>query len=146
MITVTPRPSSTIRRATKYAVDEESRNTVSRGESMATAASASAAFSSVATSTRWANESSCAEIDGSTAPPWVRRAMPWRSSSCRSRRAVIGDTPKRVSTSVTVTAPESRSRSAIADRRASASIGRSERVRLISDSWFVRLTANDQTS
>ena len=94
-------------------------------------------MASVATSTRWANESSCAEIDGSTAPPWVRRAMPWRSSSARSRRAVIGETPKRDSTSVTVTAPASRSRSAMAERRAMASIGRSERLRLISSSFVI---------
>ena len=131
VMTVTPSPRSTILRATKYAVELESRKIVSRGEIIATAASARLALASVATSTRWANESSCAEIDGSTAPPWVRRAMPWRSSSARSRRAVIGETPKRDSTSVTVTAPASRSRSAIADRRAMASIGRSERLRLI---------------
>ena len=106
---------------------------VSRGEISATAASASCDLASVATSTRWANESSWAEIDGSTAPPCVRRAMPWRSSSARSRRAVIGETPKRDSTSVTVITPLSRSMSAIAERRAIASIGRSERLRLILD-------------
>ena len=137
VITVTPRPSSTILRARKYAVLLESRKIVSRGESIATAASARLALASVATSTRWANESSCAEIDGSTAPPCVRRAMPWRSSSARSRRAVIGETPNRDSTSVTVIAPESRSRSAMADRRAMASIGRSERLRLISGSFVI---------
>jgi len=137
VMTVTPSPRSTILRATKYAVELESRNTVSRGEIMATASSASDILASVATSTRWAKESSCAEIDGRTAPPCVRRAMPWRSSSARSRRAVMGDTPKRVSTSVTVTAPESRNRSAMADRRAMASIGRSERLRLISGSFVI---------
>ena len=97
-------------------------NTVSCGLSSSTAASASRALAFVATSTRWANESSCAEIDGSTAPPCVRRATPWRASSARSRRAVIGETPKRLSTSVTVTAPRSRSRSRIAARLAIASM------------------------
>ena len=137
VMTVTPSPRSTILRATKYAVELESRKIVSRGDSIATASSARLALASVATSTRWANESSCAEIDGRTAPPCVRRAMPWRASSSRSRRAVIGDTPKRDSTSVTVTAPESRSRSAIAARRAMASIGRSERLRVISGSLVI---------
>jgi hypothetical protein len=137
VMTVTPSPRSTILRATKYAVEDESRKIVSRGESMATAASARLILACVATSTRCAKESSCAEIDGSTAPPCVRRAMPWRSSSARSRRAVIGETPKLSSTSVTVTAPESRSRSAIADRRAMANIGRSERLRLISSSFVI---------
>ena len=128
VMTVTPSPRSTILRATKYAVELESRKMVSRGESIWTASSARLALASVACSTRWAKESSCAEIDGRTAPPCVRRAMPWRSSSARSRRAVIGETPKRDSTSVTFTAPDSRSTSAIAARRAIASIGRSERL------------------
>ncbi len=64
------------------------------------AASASCAFASVATSTRCMNQSSWAEIDATTAPPCVRRAIPWRSSSARSRGAVMGDTPNRRSTSV----------------------------------------------
>jgi hypothetical protein len=58
VITVTPIPTSTIRRATKYAVDEESRNSVSRGVSASTAASARRALAAVATSTRCAKESS----------------------------------------------------------------------------------------
>jgi hypothetical protein len=58
VMTVTPSPISTMRRATKYVVDDESRKTASRGASMATATSASLAFASVAISTRWANESS----------------------------------------------------------------------------------------
>ena len=40
---------------------------------------------------------SCVETPGRIAPPWVRRTPRWRSSSARSRRAVIGDTPKRSS-------------------------------------------------
>ena len=51
--------------------------------------------------------------------------------------AESADPAARVATSVTVTAPESRSRSAMADRRAMASIGRSERLRLISGSFVI---------
>jgi hypothetical protein len=122
---VSGRPSSRTRWATKYAVDEESRKTLWRGASVATAARASARLASGAVSTRAMNESSWAEIAGSTAPPCVRRARPWRSRSARSRRAVIDEMPKRSSSPPTVTEPVLRSRSTIAARRDSASTGRS---------------------
>src|SRR5204862_623472 len=46
---------------------------------------------------------------------------PWRSSSCRSRRAVIGETPNSASIAATETLPRSTSRSAMSRRRSSAS-------------------------
>src|SRR3954469_3162283 len=94
----------------------------------ATAASASRSFAASATFSRRANESSCLEVVGRTAPPWVRRTRPRRSSSSRSRRAVIGETPKRDSTSATVTEPVLRIASAISWRRGSASTVRGPRV------------------
>src|SRR5215211_4680354 len=94
----------------------------------ATAASASRSFAASATFSRRANESSCPEVVGRTAPPWVRRTRPRRSSSSRSRRAVIGETPKRDSTSATVTEPVLRIASAISWRRVSASTVRGPRV------------------
>ena len=93
--TRTPSPVSAIRRARKYAVEDESRKIVSPGVSSANAASASRTFASAAATTRCENEFSGAAIEGRTAPPCVRRALPRSSSATRSRRAVIGDTPKR---------------------------------------------------
>ena len=81
---------------------------------------ASACLASAATSRREANESSWALNAGRTAPPWVRRARPRRSSPSRSRRAVIDETPNCASSSATVTDPVTRRRSTIAARRASA--------------------------
>ncbi len=60
---------------------------------------------SAPTSRRRANESSCAEMVGSTAPPCVRRTTPRRSTSAKSRRAVIGEMPYWSSSTATVTAP-----------------------------------------
>ena len=74
------------------------------------------------------NESSWALNAGSTAPPWVRRARPRRSSPSRSRRAVMDETPNCSSSSATVTDPVTRRRSTMAARRASASRARGSDV------------------
>src|SRR4051794_2286361 len=89
---------------------------------MSSAASAIRSFACTATSRRWRNESSWLDSPGSTAPPCVRRAIPRRSSSSRSRRAVIADTANSASRSATATLPFSRRRSAIRRRRSSGSI------------------------
>ena len=127
VITRSASPRSEIRRATKYVVDDASRNTVSPGASSANAASASRAFASGAAPSRWRNECSPESIAGSTAPPCVRRAKPRSARIARSRRAVIGDTPNRDCRSVIVTAPDSCSIAATSDRRASLNAGRSRR-------------------
>ena len=106
VITRTASPRSAIRRARKYVVDDESRNTVSPGCEQRERRVGQPQLRLRRRRRRaCANEFSGAAIDGSTAPPWVRRALPRRSSSSRSRRAVIGETPKRACSSVTVTAP-----------------------------------------